>query len=164
MSDTRIVLLDFVTHGQCPSVSAVPPRESAFALCHWPRSTTRSDSPMRCPVCLLEFWRSALKTCRRHTHCRALLSPVLASMHALFYFAFTLVSAPSLVEVGVHMMTQICFAPTRAACCREITFKTDPEKGDYELETGASRNFESWTDKQATEKKHKEARCGSRQC
>lgn len=41
---------------------------------------------------------------------------------------------------------------------REITFKTDPEKGDYELETGASRNFESWTDKQATEKEHKEAR------
>lgn len=44
---------------------------------------------------------------------------------------------------------------------REITFKTDPEKGDYELETGASRNFESWTDKQATEKEHKEARYGS---
>lgn len=43
---------------------------------------------------------------------------------------------------------------------REITFKTDPEKGDYELETGASRNFESWTDKQATEKEHKEARYG----
>lgn len=44
------------------------------------------------------------------------------------------------------------------AAVREITFKTDPEKGDYELETGASRNFESWTDKQATEKEHKEAR------
>ncbi|CAM9205353.1 unnamed protein product, partial [Scytosiphon promiscuus] len=43
-------------------------------------------------------------------------------------------------------------------CSQEITFKTDPEKGDYELETGASRNFESWTDKQATEKQHKEAR------
>eukprot|EP00903_Cladosiphon_okamuranus_P016087 g14851.t1 len=43
-------------------------------------------------------------------------------------------------------------------CSQEITFKTDPEKGDYELETGASRNFESWTDKQATEKEHKEAR------
>ena len=41
---------------------------------------------------------------------------------------------------------------------REITFKTDPEKGDYELETGASRNFESWTDKQATEDAHKKAR------
>lgn len=41
---------------------------------------------------------------------------------------------------------------------REITFKTDPEKGDYELETGASRNFESWTDKQATEEEHKKAR------
>ncbi|CAM9375359.1 unnamed protein product [Ectocarpus sp. 12 AP-2014] len=43
-------------------------------------------------------------------------------------------------------------------CSQEITFKTDPEKGDYELETGASRNFESWTDKQATEKEHREAR------
>eukprot|EP00752_Nemacystus_decipiens_P011335 g10072.t1 len=43
-------------------------------------------------------------------------------------------------------------------CSQEITFKTDPENGDYELETGASRNFESWTDKQATEKEHKEAR------
>lgn len=43
-------------------------------------------------------------------------------------------------------------------CSQEITFKTDPEKGDYELETGASRNFESWADKQATEEQHKKAR------
>ncbi|CAM9778246.1 unnamed protein product [Ascophyllum nodosum] len=43
-------------------------------------------------------------------------------------------------------------------CSQEITFKTDPEKGDYELETGASRNFESWADKQATEEEHKKAR------
>lgn len=43
-------------------------------------------------------------------------------------------------------------------CSREITFKTDPENGDYELETGASRNFESWADKQATEEEHKKAR------
>lgn len=48
---------------------------------------------------------------------------------------------------------------TDTTATREITFKTDPENGDYELETGASRNFESWTDKQATEKEHKEARC-----
>jgi len=55
-------------------------------------------------------------------------------------------------------------ASPRLAYFREITFKTDPEKGDYELETGASRNFESWTDKEATEKKHKEARYSKSIC
>jgi hypothetical protein len=29
-------------------------------------------------------------------------------------------------------------------CNAEISFKTDPEKGDYECESGASRNFEVW--------------------
>ncbi len=29
-------------------------------------------------------------------------------------------------------------------CARSITFLTDPENGDYEMEDGAKRNFESW--------------------
>ncbi|CAF3870733.1 unnamed protein product [Rotaria magnacalcarata] len=38
-------------------------------------------------------------------------------------------------------------------CLREITFKTDPANGDYELEHGAMRNFESvrLAEKQAKE-------------
>lgn len=31
-------------------------------------------------------------------------------------------------------------------CSAEITFKTDPKHGDYEIESGASRNFEAWRD------------------
>lgn len=34
-------------------------------------------------------------------------------------------------------------------CNSEITFKTDPEHGDYECESGASRNFEAWRDPSA---------------
>ena len=33
-------------------------------------------------------------------------------------------------------------------CSRGITFKTDPENGDYEMESGASRNYEVWKDKE----------------
>ncbi|CAN0065141.1 unnamed protein product [Discosporangium mesarthrocarpum] len=43
-------------------------------------------------------------------------------------------------------------------CSQEITFKTDPEKGDYELEEGATRNFEAWTDRKETEDKHNKDR------
>jgi len=44
-------------------------------------------------------------------------------------------------------------------CLREITFKTDPANGDYELEHGAMRNFESirLAEKQAKEEAAKEA-------
>jgi len=44
-------------------------------------------------------------------------------------------------------------------CLREITFKTDPANGDYELEHGAIRNFESirLAEKQAKEEATKEA-------
>ncbi|CAF0994854.1 unnamed protein product [Adineta ricciae] len=44
-------------------------------------------------------------------------------------------------------------------CLREITFKTDPENGDYELEHGAIRNFESirLAQKQAKEEAAKAA-------
>ncbi len=31
-------------------------------------------------------------------------------------------------------------------CSAEITFKTDPKNSDYECESGASRNFETWRD------------------
>jgi len=37
-------------------------------------------------------------------------------------------------------------------CAAEITFKTDPEHGDYKTEKGASRNFEPWREKEAEEK------------
>lgn len=43
-------------------------------------------------------------------------------------------------------------------CSNEITFKTDPEHADYELEFGATRNFESWRDKEAAETKAAELR------
>ncbi|CAF4520233.1 unnamed protein product, partial [Rotaria sp. Silwood2] len=44
-------------------------------------------------------------------------------------------------------------------CLREITFRTDPASGDYELEHGALRNFESirLAEKQAKEEAAKEA-------
>ncbi|CAF0923126.1 unnamed protein product [Rotaria sp. Silwood1] len=44
-------------------------------------------------------------------------------------------------------------------CLREITFKTDPANGDYELEHGGIRNFESirLAEKQAKEEAAKEA-------
>jgi len=44
-------------------------------------------------------------------------------------------------------------------CLREITFKTDPANGDYELEHGGIRNFESirLAEKQAKEEATKEA-------
>ncbi|KAF3324523.1 pre-mRNA-splicing factor cwf16 [Carex littledalei] len=32
-------------------------------------------------------------------------------------------------------------------CSAEITFKTDPQNSDYTVESGASRNFEPWRDK-----------------
>ena len=35
-------------------------------------------------------------------------------------------------------------------CSRAITFLTDPEKGDYEMESGAVRNYEVWGDEEAT--------------
>eukprot|EP01033_Poteriospumella_lacustris_P002317 gene2317-1693_t len=42
-------------------------------------------------------------------------------------------------------------------CAAEITFKTDPKNSDYECESGASRNFESWRDtEQAIEEEKRE--------
>ena len=36
----------------------------------------------------------------------------------------------------------------KCVCCsRQITFLTDPEHNDYELESGASRNYEIWKDR-----------------
>ena len=32
------------------------------------------------------------------------------------------------------------------SCSAEVTYKTDPKNSGYELESGASRNFESWRD------------------
>jgi hypothetical protein len=32
-------------------------------------------------------------------------------------------------------------------CSAEITFKTDPQNSDYTVESGASRNFEPWREK-----------------
>ncbi|KAG5186032.1 CWC16 protein [Tribonema minus] len=43
-------------------------------------------------------------------------------------------------------------------CNQEITFKTDPEHADYELEVGATRNFESWRETEAAETKAVAAR------
>jgi hypothetical protein len=36
-------------------------------------------------------------------------------------------------------------------CSRQITFLTDPENGDYEMEDGAVRNYEMWKDKNSME-------------
>jgi hypothetical protein len=35
----------------------------------------------------------------------------------------------------------------RSKCSAEITFKTDPQNSDYTVESGASRNFEPWREK-----------------
>jgi hypothetical protein len=37
------------------------------------------------------------------------------------------------------------------ACSAEITFKTDPERTDYAVERGASRNYEPWKANDAAE-------------
>jgi len=43
-----------------------------------------------------------------------------------------------------------------SVCSNEITFKTDPKNMDYELESGASRNFEVWREtEQLTEEEKK---------
>lgn len=36
-------------------------------------------------------------------------------------------------------------------CSRPITFSTDPENTDYEMESGGTRNYEVWKDKKKTE-------------
>ena len=43
-------------------------------------------------------------------------------------------------------------------CSRQITFLTDPENGDYEMEDGAERNYEVWKDKKKTEEAEEEGR------
>ena len=35
-----------------------------------------------------------------------------------------------------------------SVCAAEITFKTDPKNSDYECESGASRNFENWRERE----------------
>lgn len=43
-----------------------------------------------------------------------------------------------------------------SVCSNEVTFKTDPKNMDYELESGASRNFEVWREtEQLTEEERK---------
>ena len=34
-----------------------------------------------------------------------------------------------------------------STCSKEMTFKTDPENGDYTMESGGSRTFEMWKEK-----------------
>lgn len=41
-------------------------------------------------------------------------------------------------------------------CSRPITFSTDPKNADYEMETGATRNYEVYKDKSGTEEKFSE--------
>lgn len=84
-------------------------------------------------------------------------TPGMACMHACMHTVEWLPRGAS----GLNPWCAFALCLVVGAVSREITFKTDPEKGDYELETGASRNFESWTDKQATEDEHKKARCVS---
>jgi Saf4/Yju2 protein len=43
-------------------------------------------------------------------------------------------------------------------CSQEITFKTDPQNADYELEIGATRNFEDWKKEDSAKVKHEEDR------
>merc|ERR1719506_310754 len=42
-------------------------------------------------------------------------------------------------------------------CSRGITFLTDPENGDYEMEKGAKRNYEVWHDRKAHEEAEDES-------
>jgi len=43
-------------------------------------------------------------------------------------------------------------------CSGAITYKTDPKNSGYELESGASRNFESWREKESAEAEAKATR------
>jgi Saf4/Yju2 protein len=43
-------------------------------------------------------------------------------------------------------------------CSAEITFKTDPQNSDYTVESGASRNFEPWRDKDEEAEREKRKR------
>jgi len=43
-------------------------------------------------------------------------------------------------------------------CCAEISFKTDPQNADYELEAGATRNFEAWKAAKQAEQQNEAAR------
>lgn len=43
-------------------------------------------------------------------------------------------------------------------CSRPITFLTDPENNDYEMESGATRNYEIWKDKNKTVEDEKEGK------
>jgi len=43
-------------------------------------------------------------------------------------------------------------------CSRQISFLTDPENGDYEMEDGATRNYEIWKDKNSMEAENEKGR------
>ena len=43
-------------------------------------------------------------------------------------------------------------------CSQEISMKTDPKNSDYVVESGASRNFEPWREKDALEQEADEER------
>jgi hypothetical protein len=45
-----------------------------------------------------------------------------------------------------------------SVCSNEITFKTDPKNTDYELESGATRNFELWRENEEITEEEKKQR------
>ena len=40
------------------------------------------------------------------------------------------------------------------ACSRPVTFLTDPQNADYEMESGATRNYEVYKDEKKTQEEH----------
>merc|ERR1712205_22939 len=45
-----------------------------------------------------------------------------------------------------------------STCNNMMTFKTDPENGDYVMESGGTRTFEMWQESNAVEEASKQAR------
>lgn len=55
---------------------------------------------------------------------------------------------------GVYLgITRWRFYIKCTSCARPITFLTDPKNGDYEMESGGTRNYEVYKDKEAEEEK-----------
>jgi hypothetical protein len=55
------------------------------------------------------------------------------------------------LEENYHGIRIFRFYIKCIACASEITFKTDPKRGDYVAEHGCSRNFEAWRENEAEE-------------
>jgi len=49
-----------------------------------------------------------------------------------------------------------------SVCSRPVTFMTDPENADYEMESGGTRNYQVWRDKEKVEAEIKEERSGEK--